>query len=193
MRKTKIIHFLSVITCLILLLFTYFNNIDLHESHLHLKHTKITLYVDTAFDDYGYSKIVQAASEWTIATHHLVEYNVVRLPSHNINAQDGIFISNVSSSFPEIIWRDRSGGATLGIYLGRAPLRTILLVGDRLDEDTYKPTILHELGHSLGLEHTEFKDIGTLMYPFIDLGSDTITKKDLEQFCKLHDCDVTQL
>jgi predicted Zn-dependent protease len=68
------------------------------------------------------------------------------------------------------------------------------IVRSRIEDYEFKEVMMHELGHVLGLKHNLGDDgTGTLMYPDVNLGSDTITDTDLKNFCKLYGCDVSKL
>jgi len=159
----------------------------------YIENNQIILYVDRNFDEESQDKIISAALQWTFATHHIIEFNVVILPTQEkIKINQGIFIVKVSSDFPEIIWKDNlSKNITLGLYFGNTPIKTILLVDDRLTDNLFLPVILHELGHALELQHTQ--ETGTLMYPIVDEASYIITQRDLNQFCQIHHCDPKNL
>ena len=87
-----------------------------------------------------------------------------------------------------------SGNNILGLFDKKSIIPCIILVSNRILENDYKAVVLHELGHSLGLEHNEgINGIDTLMYPSIDLGSNHITFRDGQQFCKLYHCDPNKL
>jgi hypothetical protein len=179
-----------MVACIVSLLIT---NSSFPEK-IYPEQVRVTLYVDRSFDATGQDNIIQAAHEWAEATNHIVEYRVVMMPTtEKIDLDNSIFISPVSPDFPEIFWRDRLGNTILGIYFGHSSIKTIILVPERLDEYTYKLVCLHELGHSLGLEHSGPEEWGTLMYPIVDFGGRHITKPDLIQFCKLYHCDADKL
>lgn len=83
-------------------------------------------------------------------------------------------------SIPPIPWEP-------GHLTGYTIVTEILLATpDLLKEpaDARQRVIAHELGHAMGLQH----DVaGTLMYPYSDLGSKTVTAQDAKQWHKLHD------
>lgn len=168
-------------------------------------HAHITLYLDRHFEDYEVDAIVQAAWEWTVATDHRIEYDIVKLPTkEQMRRNNVVFIYKRSPDDPVIILRDLvEHNKTLGLYEG-GHLPSISIIADRLDMDIYKEIVLHELGHSLGIKHLESEsDMDALMYPYasialpdgtiIPTGSDHITYKDLVAFCKLYHCDADKL
>lgn len=159
-----------------------------------------TLYVDRHFSDDEFIMIAWAANRWSETTNHIIDYDVVRLPitdhTEVADRNNSIVINKVSSDFPDVIAIDYyNGHSTLGYYTAQYSLPMIAMVNERIimDED-FEQIIMHELGHSVGLDHMEGADgIGTLMYPSIDAASDFITQSDLISFCKLYKCDPNRL
>jgi len=155
-----------------------------------------TLYVDRNLSEDELYIIVGAAWEWHQATNGIVTYDVVRLPAKNIDVHNSIIIVIVSSDFPEMIALDGDDEERihLAYYHETGPIPYIALVPYRISDADYKPVIMHELGHSLGLSHNEgINGIGTLMYPDIDAGANMITDADLHNFCKIYGCDANHL
>lgn len=205
---SKLIDFLTIAMCTALL-GTLFNVLEVMYPDKIYKgrpdYVHITLYVDRYFDEEEVETIVAAALEWSEATNHIIEYDVIQLPTEDEIIMDtAVFIVKTSPDDPRIVMLDKiSSSFTLGLYEGNG-LPSIALVTDRLDKHNYKEVILHELGHSLGLEHLKGEEnINALMYPyteikigedeFIPAGSQTITRSDLVAFCKLYHCDVQNL
>lgn len=58
------------------------------------------------------------------------------------------------------------------------------------DPIMFRHIVEHELGHALGLEHTE-RD--TLMYWSVRGGANTIVCADVAQFCSIHGCNEYQM
>jgi len=83
-------------------------------------------------------------------------------------------------------------GIVLGLHTKRFQHEIIVIVPDRMDDELeYRSTVMHELGHALGLDHRN--SIFTLMYPSSDFGAYTITYEDLSQFCEIYYCDPKKL
>jgi hypothetical protein len=158
-----------------------------------------TLYLERAIYDSEMMYIIEAAIEWNIATDGQVIFDIEVLPQHNILMSDALIIYNVSIDNPDIILMDsNSHMITLGYFNERTMLPYIALVEERISDNRGVSVVLHELGHSLGLEHPNSKEhpeigLGDLMYSNVDMGSDHITSGDLKQFCNLYHCDSSKL
>lgn len=147
------------------------------------------LFIDSEFSDLERLGIIMATIEWSKATHNVVTYTINDMPLMTLNVENPLFITKVSKDFPQIAIMDvYSKYSTLGFYDQEIPY--IAIVPDRTSNFfEFKSLILHELGHSLGLKHvTGSEGINTLMYPSMELGSETITEKDVKNFCKLYTC-----
>lgn len=157
-----------------------------------------TLYIDRNLSEDELFIITAAAMEWHLATNGLVSYDVVRLPHRNIDIKNSIIIVIVSADFPEIIALDSvkqtEEGNHMGYYYDTGYVPYIGLVPGRIEDKEYRTVIMHELGHSLGMKHTDnIEGIGTLMYPDVSIGADKITDEDLKSFCQIYRCDVSKL
>ena len=167
---------------------------EVHKKHIHPTPINTTIYIDRAFDDDEKQIIITAALEWSAATKHLVNYRIVELPTDSPRdiRRDGLLILKINADFPDVLVMDYyNHRATLAFYSGNTSVQYIALISERIKGPTYKRVVLHELGHSLGLEHVLEKD--TLMYPYVNSQSDSITLADLKQFCELHRCNVDDL
>jgi hypothetical protein len=162
-----------------------------HKQIYHALPIHKTLYLDRNIDDDELFHIMQAAMEWKHATNGQVVLDIKRLPRPYIPLTNAIIVINVSPEYPDILMLDNGKGPnTLGYCNSAASIEFIELVNDRMNEENSTSVVLHELGHALGLEHTA--EVGTLMYPVYDEGSNHITSSDLKQFCKLYHCDPSK-
>lgn len=155
-------------------------------------HVHKTILLDRNFDEDEVEFITIAAMEWTEATHHVAEFDVVQLPAVGEQlGKDTILMASVGLDDPDILIHEtETHHADLGLQTTRNGIAVIKLVSERIPNKYYKEVVLHELGHALGLEHNEGLDgIDTLMYPFIELSAPQITPIDLDNFCKLYHCN----
>lgn len=158
-------------------------------------HIQKTLFLDRYLRADEVDFITKSALEWSEATNHVVDFNVVTLPHENITITDNdIIVMSISPDHPDIIALDvENNFITLGYYNPNTPIPSIYLVSDRISDEDYIAVVLHELGHSLDLEHNEGLDgIGTLMFPDISFAANHITVDDLRHFCKLYHCEVKE-
>ncbi len=206
MKLLRVVYYLGFAITLSLLLVFYGVVSDIYPGQAtYPDHAHITLYIDRTFDEMETDAIMKAAWEWSTATNHIIEYDIIQLPTkEKIKYKDSVFVVKKSPDDPQIVLMDFTGhNETLGVY-EKHYLPTISIVSERLTDSNYKEIVLHELGHSLGLAHLEsLDDLDALMYPYTNMkledgtiiptGSEFITQKDLVQFCKLYHCDANKL
>ena len=195
---SKYISLCALLATIIFACFTYnFYTTVLHPTVIYPLEIHKTLYLDETFDDFEVEIISNAAAEWQQATGGRANYSVQKLPFENqeIDFDNSIIVIKVSRHYPEVAELDFIGNQiTLGYCNSRGSVQYIALVSDRLSDNLYQSVMLHELGHSLGLQHNDSSNgVGTLMYPSIEMGSQYITHKDLVNFCQLYRCDANLL
>lgn len=195
MRALKYVFAWCKILTIILLLTLYSHTAKNYINNQQLQIHK-TLYLDRQFNEYEINQITIAALEWNSATNGIVNFDIVILPTkENINIKASVLIIKISPDYPEVIIMEKlSNKILLGYYNETIVLPHIALITSRLDDFSFRPTVEHELGHAIGLQHTEGIDgANTLMYPTQDLAADFITKKDLEQLCKIYGYNIDDL
>jgi predicted Zn-dependent protease len=198
--------FKKIVACTIIINFIVLANLysfvkEIYKTKEYPNHIHTTIYIDRNFDDFEQTCIINAAEEWVSTTNHIIEYDILQLPDNDINYDEALIIYKVTPDHPMIVILDtRNNGDTLGFYDRKSIIPSIALVSERISNEDYTATIMHELGHSLGLVHS--KEAGTLMYPsrnfmfngiILTIASDHITFEDGQKFCELYHCDPKQL
>jgi predicted Zn-dependent protease len=172
------------------------------KSLIHSNRARIfDLYISNRFDDEEVKLIEASALEWENKTHHIITYHIYynfdvsKYKQINTNMHSIIFVK-LSKYSQQVNDMDRYQGhgrtQILGLYDSTKEIPVIFIVYDRmLGQAYYQGTIMHELGHSLGLDHIQMED--TLMYPTMDHSSRHISSRDLQEFCKIYNCDYKKL
>lgn len=195
--KHKAIFILSqiVLFVCVCLFFHYLLGI-FHPPHSKENHIHKILYIDSTFSNEEIADITSAALTWTTKTHYIARFDVVVLPTNQkIDLSKAIFILKITPGYPEVVLLDGlNHHSTLGYYHEKGAAPYIGLIPSRIEGYDYRVVVMHELGHAVGLKHAEnLEDMGTLMYPVIDWGADSITHRDLVRFCKIYSCDADKL
>ena len=167
-------------------------------------HLHFNIYVDQDFDSHEVDLIEQATSEWEEKTKNRVIFNIYyNFDLDNdrkiIDRRHSIIFVKLSqesqkvAELDEWINKGKEGHSKIiGLYTTQYNVPSILLVYDRMLGDTYyKGCVEHELGHAMKLDH--LKKENTLMYPSMKNGARFITDDDLQEFCELYHCKVSDL
>ena len=169
----------------------------------HPKHMHYNLYVSDEFDQEEVNIINEATLEWEEKTHGMLVYHIYyNFDTNNwasVKGAHSIIVEKISKYQRrtrlidrEVSKEDHWSSTIVGLYDPRYSVPRIFLVYDRmLGREYFRGTMLHEMSHSLGLEHSEQED--TLMYPGMDHSARHITIVDLQEFCKIWHCDVNKL
>lgn len=138
---------------------------------------------------------MSAALEWTETTNHIVDYDIIQLPSLTpTKTSDCLYFTKITPDTPMAVLYDRTNKNTTLAYYDNASLPMVAMISERISDDEFKAVVMHEIGHSLGLEHNEgMEGIGSLMFPSILYGNEHITTLDGEKFCNLYHCDPKKL
>lgn len=154
------------------------------------------LYLDDSLNIEEIMMISTAAKQWEKKTNGIVTFklSLFTAASEYLTLKDSkamaITKMGVNDLFIEEV--EDNQGKILGLHTKRFPIEIIVLVPDRMDDElALYATTLHELGHSLGLDHNPKK--WTLMYPSDEFGAYSITNEDLKQFCLIYFCDPHKL
>jgi hypothetical protein len=197
MRMLRLSSIVVPLISIIIIIAIYINSVKVFQPEkVYPTRVHKTLFLDRYFTPDEVAFITIAALEWSAATKNIVTFDVVALPQEKVViTENDIMIMNISPDHPLVLILDNSSNySTLGYYDESFPVPIIYLVSDRMTGKEYVTVVLHELGHALGLEHNEnIWEVGSLMYPSLDLGSRHITPYDLKKFCKLYRCNANKL
>lgn len=166
----------------------YYNHSKNYNDHVHK-----TLFLDRTFSKEEVEFITSAAIEWSEATQHIANIDIVQLSNkEEILSKDSVIVVAVSPDYPDVLIDESlSNNTILGLYTRKYEIGIIELVVSRISDEDYKTVVMHELGHALGLDHNLGLDgIFTLMSPSIDGCSNHITQKDLDNFCQFYHCNL---
>jgi Matrixin len=144
--------------------------------------------------------VSEIAHQWEIATNGMVQFDIKLFENEAPPIDEsGLLITSVKNTEPTIAraqvrMRERTGSTTAiitGLYMRSKPNPVIYLVQNNLANiSEMRKTLLHELGHSLGLAHNVDPD--SVMYQGVDRSSDHITRSDLDALCGLYHCDPSK-
>lgn len=157
-----------------------------------------TIYVNDSFDDGDFVLIQQAAKEWETETHGIAHINVVKgyddyLAKSIVNDQSSMLIIRTGIWNPLVVLLDdRLHTTILGYFFDESGPQTIIVVPARMtSEEYYRGVMIHEIGHSLALNHLDKDD--TIMVSSMDRSSYHLSKADIDWFCRAYYCDASKL
>lgn len=157
-----------------------------------------TLYLDESLSPRQKLSVVEASETWEKATDDIVRINIIlgNPPGTPVNSY---IVFGFNSEDPTVSKLDEEG-VLLG-YMGhfRNPhtaytTQGIFLVSDHLNksmlpERAIRWTVLHELGHLIGLGHQDQDDDSIMVPVFHTYYTPCVTLLDLKHFCNVYNCD----
>lgn len=162
-----------------------------------------TVYVDASFEEWQENYILNALKDWECVGNGMIKFNIkLRATQFDYDAikspKNVLIIAPASVLHPEIVYWDAEKkkkpiiSYTIGLYTKTSKnIPLILMVNERLGIPNYKAVALHEIGHSLGLDHDSSKE--SIMYEVIDDGSKKLMHYDIVSLCNKYGCDPAKL
>lgn len=154
------------------------------------------VYLDQSFTPFEQLAVRHALQEWASATG-TIKWTIMEWPRLDMktfpvkNTCDKDLLIEKRSKNDAVIHRIE---VAIGMRIrgwnssavDRCGLDTILIVADRLETfEELKVTVIHEIGHSLSLEHSADISVMHTSAPELVTG---LTSYDIDAFCKIHPC-----
>lgn len=155
------------------------------------------VYIDQAFSFEETRMIEDGLMQWQKETNYLVRVKIHPYADFSdmtemLAEKNSLTFIKMDGDNDYIKQTDDKIGKILGLFVNKYSLNLVILVPERHETVfDFESTVMHEFGHALGLRHINQK--WTLMYPYEDFGSFTITKRDLKDFCYIYYCDENKL
>ena len=130
---------------------------------------------DNLFSDEDLEQILSGCEEWSDATDNYITFEVVSsddtgsLITFIPDSLENIQMETGHVAYTDWSLTERGGDITIPYDVKPA---------------VFRPILLHEIGHALGLDHDHY---GTIMYHTSTYTSE-ITCDDVCQFCEVNDC-----
>lgn len=148
------------------------------------------VYIDPGFDYEEKIQIINALKTWECSTNNSIKFTLI---TEKPTYPTYLSIEQVDSGDERVVKWDaetsilyKKETKAVGYFYLKNQVSTILLVDDRLDGEV-KATTIHEVGHSLGLDHIDLD--GAIMNKTINIYTGNITIDDIEALCQKYYCN----
>lgn len=154
------------------------------------------IYIETSFNKDYYNKIIKAIATWRMALNPIVsftirstnysEYDILNNRIKEDYGSYSIFIVN-SDGHSKFIPSSWVGYNNQDAY----QVNIIGLITSRIKIDELNNVSLHELGHAIGLSHSN--NIHSVMHPYATLNNNCPIREDVENICVNWCCNPAKL
>lgn len=153
----------------------------------------ILLHGDMDFSQQERQIVSEAVDRWYEFTNGKFLFHIIYdISKYDLDAltKDDIILKVASSFYLVKESEQRSKGRTCGLCHRFTNRGNIYMVENRVrNYQTFRTVLMHELGHYIGLDHTEGPSI---MYEYTDQTGD-FTKNDALAFCEEYGCGLNEL
>lgn len=166
---------------------------------------KKRIWIDTSFSEEEKDDIIRAYKTIECSTNYsLVQFEFVRNATvgdyYRMKLQPSIVVINSISTDPRIKASDKrlesehKGKHTVGLYLSREEIPTVLLPRDRLRKNDFYQVAVHEAIHSAFniLTHSDSKQ-AVMFYAMDETSAHDVSEDDLKFICETYQCEPASL
>lgn len=160
-----------------------------------------TVFIDNDFTLSQTTQIINALNNWECSTNNQIRFDIHSYtPDMNYSEiyayNNPLFIMKVPDTDERIVkagedlHKRKPKNNIVGLYIMNDITSTILIVNTDYLDFNIKPITIHEIGHSLGIDHSD--NTNSIMYDTISEGAKKITQNDLIALCNLYWCDASK-